>query len=171
MNEFFQNKPTPLGQLRPRPAKTITEYPTANDPRVVYMREVKNRHFLRISDLVKEFDRQGYPFPDASVSQYLQGRIKGGEGRLHEAYEQFQILDKRLKKEYKDFAGKDMSTILEGWYRQCGISGGDRYRSLSKIINVDASTVARWATGQVKPKLPNIKDCNETIRKFLEGEK
>ena len=164
-------------EIQPRETKTATPYKTENDSRVVYMREVKDRLHLRTKDIVDEFEKQGFPITTFSLHQYMEGRVRGTDARMWSAtgrsvkkshiddvFEQFKIMDKRLKEENRSLIGKPITALLQDWYKACEISpASNRYRPLSAIIGVNASTISRWSTGQANPKLPRIKESQRLV--------
>lgn len=136
------------------------------DPRVMEMREIKERYHLRTIDLVGILHKNGYPISKPALSGVLQGNVRGTDHRNWSAVRdidenfnhidallvEFKKIDFLMKVDCKRFLNRDMRSIVESWYKDLGITQGDKPRQLAAVLTTSYVTIYKWYRDNTFPK-------------------
>jgi len=140
------------------------------------MRLVKQRYILRTIDLVELLSEEGYQTSRGALQQVLVGNIKGTDRRtfdfenkiyakhfhqangngLAEIYTLIKKIEGSLETKVGHLVSRDMTTIMDGWFKDLDIFYGDRTRQLAKIVGLSHSTWFRYYQDNRYPKTIKI---------------
>jgi hypothetical protein len=159
----------------------------ATDPRIVEMKAIQSRNILQAKDFVPLLEKQGYPITYAALAQVMQGNVLGTDVRTNGSSSMYSRVGREIKLNHVDdllieyrkidvqfeplrrpFGNRGMTEIIDGWYKQAGITGKAREKQLSEIINCEFTTIWRWYSGNRYPRsLYSLIDMQRKVDQFL----
>jgi len=156
-----------------RKPRTATDGQLAFDSRTLEMRNIKAKYKLTAKDIVQDFNENGIQVSAPSIQSYLQGNIEGilkktkKQGEIDvvdQMLELFREMDARMERKYGHFSKFSMRQIIDGWYKQLGITSGSKIRKLVEILKMDYSTAFLWYQEDRKPRsIKVLVECQETV--------